>query len=477
MLRSILRNFSAFGAGFAVEGVVTFFFLIYAARSLGPERYGQYLLIGTYVLFFNVTFAAGVLPVAVREFMRRRDDPGRVLEETLSLRLVLGCSAYTTLILVTVLVLPVGVFLPLALIAGSSLVINAFKESFAAYHTAFERMVIPSAFQAATTILTALSGVAILYLDHGIVVLLAAGTLVECATTLVWHVLFTRRFQRYRIRLAFSAWKHMLLLAAAVAPLQLAFQLNRLASVMMLSLVPGPMPRERAVGYFGPAQQIANFPLGLLVGMRRAMLPPIATKLRQGEGVDREFAVALKMAVVFASFPLLVATSVFAEEVLQITFGRDYLQSALALKLLGAAAALAIAAITIETFLISDPEAKFARFLPGAYVPLLLNVTLCAVLIPSYGGAGAGVGILAARAAHFVFTLYYCCALLRIGRLALTRMAGPLTAVCGAYAACLFVGYAVEQPVLRVVAVLAVALLGMLSAGHREMRWLLARMH
>src|SRR3972149_8215958 len=97
MLRSVLRNFTAFGAAFFVDRVITFLYFVYVARVLGPEVFGQYLLIGTYVTFFTITFSAGVMPVAVREIVRQRDNPRPVLEQVVSLRLILGLLAYAML--------------------------------------------------------------------------------------------------------------------------------------------------------------------------------------------------------------------------------------------------------------------------------------------------------------------------------------------------------------------------------------------
>jgi len=474
MIRSILRNFTALGAAHITNRIIEFLFLVYAARVLGSEVFGQYLLIGTYVALFSIAFTAGVMPVAVREIVRQRDNPRPVLEEVLSLRLLLGLLAYAMLILITALVLPAPTFLPLAALAGTALLFDAFKDSFAAFHSAFERMVIPSAFQVASGMLTAMSGVVLLYLDFGIVVLLSAGAIVNLVVTVGWHVLFSARFQRYRIRFAVSVWKRMLIMAAPVAPLQFAYQFNRLVSITMLSLVGGPIPRERAVGYFGPAQQIANLPMSLLFLLRRAMVPPIANKLNRGERLDEEFSVALKVAVVFLSFPLLVATSVFASESLLLTFGPEYLQSALALKFLGGAAALAIAAILPETFMISYPETKFSRFLPAAYVPLLINLALCLILIPIYSIAGAAFAILVARGASLSFAFYYCWVLSPVGWLGFARLLGPLAVLCGAYAACLLAAHAVEHSAWRALAVASLTFAGMLVAGHRELGWLWA---
>lgn len=469
MLRSILRNFGAFGAAFVADRVISFLFMVYAARKLGPDLLGQYLLIGTYVLFFSVTFTAGLLPVAVREIVRQRENPRSILEQVLSLRLVLGMLAYATLMLITGLVLPASTFLPLAALAGTTLIIDAFKDSFSAYHTAFERMAIPSAFQVANGIFTATSGVILLYLDFGLVALFAGTAMINLAITTGWHILFSRRFQPYRLRFSVSAWKHMLIMVAPIAPLQLAAQFNRLANVMMLSLVDGPLPRERAVGYFGPAQQIANFPLGLLFGLRRAMVPPVADKLRRGQPINDEFAAALKVAIVFIAFPLLVATSLFAREILLLVFGPGYADAVVPLRFLGGAAALWIVATLPENFLVCYPEQKFTRFLAGAYTPLLVNVALCLILIPRYGVVGAAFAIMVGRGVNLIFVLHYCRALLPLDSLGFVRMWGALVVLCATYAGCLLASLGIEQPVLRALAVAALALAGILAAGHREL--------
>src|SRR5687768_11568252 len=110
MFRSVLRNFTAYGLAHIADRIIAFVFIIYAARKLGPEVFGQFMLIGTYVMFFGLTFRTGLMPVAVREIVRRRDNPGPVLEQVLSLRLVLGLAAYAALLLIVALVLPPATF-------------------------------------------------------------------------------------------------------------------------------------------------------------------------------------------------------------------------------------------------------------------------------------------------------------------------------------------------------------------------------
>jgi len=178
VLRSVLRNFTAIGIAHLADRAIVFLFMVYAARVLGPQAFGEYLLIGTYIMFFSITFTAGLLPVAVREIVRHRDNPRPTFEATLSLRLVLGLLAYGLLLLLVVLAQPTTTLLPLAAIAGTALIVDALKDAYTAYHTAFERMAVPSAFQVINSMLTAAVGSTLLYFDHGLLALLLGIALV-----------------------------------------------------------------------------------------------------------------------------------------------------------------------------------------------------------------------------------------------------------------------------------------------------------
>jgi O-antigen/teichoic acid export membrane protein len=330
-------------------------------------------------------------------------------------------------------------------------------------------MAIPGAFQVAGSILTATSGAVVLYMGCNLITLISVAAIVNLLLTVAWHAHFYTRFQRYRVRFSVSVWKQMLVKVAPLAPLQFATQFNRLASMIMLSFVAGPVSAERAAGYFGPAQQIAYFPLGFLFGLRRAVVPPVADKLNRGERIDQDFAFGVTVAVILFSFPLFVATWFFAKEILLLVFGPGYMESALPLQFLGGAAALWIAAIFPESFLISYPEQKLTRFLFGAYIPPLINIALCIALIPAYGIVGVAFAALASRAVYLIFVLNYCRLFLPLGALSFVRFLGPLAVLSVAFVGCVLAAQSIEQLALRVLAVVALALTGMFVAARREL--------
>lgn len=469
MFRSVLRNFSAFGAAHIVERVIVFFYLIYIARTLGPQQFGLYLLIGTYISLLTMVSTSGVMPVAVREIVRQRSAPQSIVECVLSLRLILAIAGYAVLLGFVALTAPMRGMLPLAAVAGTALVLDAYKDTFAAYHTAFERVSIPSIFQVAVSVSSTTLGVLLLHLGYGLLALFTSAALVNLATTLAWHVYFSTNFLRYRNRLDFRDLKRLLVMILPTAPLYLAVQINNVVSIMMLSLVKGPMPPARAVGYFGPAQQIARFPLGFLFGLRRVMVPPVADKLHRGQSIEKEFATSLKFVVVFLSFPVLVATSIFARELILLAFGPNYLEAAVPLQFLGGAVALWIAAIIPESFLIAYPERNMLRFLPGAYLPVIVNITLCFALIPHYGMAGAALAILAARSLHLSFVIYYCRAVLPLQAVRFVSFLRPLLWLTSSYIASVTVASHGNDSAARTIAIIFLSLLGIAAAGRDQL--------
>jgi O-antigen/teichoic acid export membrane protein len=167
---------------------------------------------------------------------------------------------------------------------------------------------------------------------------------------------------------------------------------------------------------------------------------------------------------------MLVATSLFASDILLLVYGPGYVQAAPTLELLGASAALWIASTSPESFLISYPVTRFTRFLTGAYTPLLVNIALCLVLIPRYGTVGAAAAILVARAAHLTYIVHYCRTILPLGDLKQARILKPLVILCLAYIGCVIADQSIEHGAVKATAIVALALAGMLAAGHPELR-------
>ena len=408
MFRSVARNFSILTAARIAEAAIAFLFLAFVARQFGPELFGQYLLIYAYVRLISLIVNAGVAPIAFRELARNRENMASLFDDIISLRLALGLGGYVVLIAVLMVFSTDREFIILLSLAALTLVLEPFTASYTAYFTAHERMGVPSIYGVAVVAVSAGAGVILLLSGFKILALIAINVITALVGTIIWSAIFYARTLRFKLNARLSSWRQLIVMVIPFAPIHISLQLNRVINVILLGRVPGPLPQEQAVGYYGPAQTVTNALVMLVMGIRRALIPPITVKLSRGESVTQEIQITMKLVVVLFCLPLVLVSFFAASEIILILFGDQYGPSVAALMILGWAGALQIAAMVPETFLFSHAEHKMREYIPGAVISVLVNVVLCIFLIGEYGFAGAAIAAVAARLVYFLYTIYYC---------------------------------------------------------------------
>ncbi len=408
MLKSVAKNFSILTLATIAEAVITFLFLAFVARQFGPSLFGKYILIGVYVHVVSVLVNAGIEPIAVRELARHRDNATELFDDLFSLRLVLGVFAYLVLILVAALSVESKEYMAIIGTAGLTLLIEPFTASYRVYYTAHERMSIPSAYGVASAALSALAGSTLLILGFGLFELILSNVAITLTIGLIWSVRFRTRVMRFRFRARFRAWRRLLVLIIPFAPIHASNQINRVLNVFLLGQIRGPLPMEQSVGYYSPANSVSNTIVRLVMGMRRALIPPIAVKLGQGHSVTREIDVALKLIIALFCLPLILGTAYMSPKIIALLFGDQYGPSAMVLQMLGWAAALQIAAFVPEIFLFSNPDHKMQEYIAGPVITVALNALLCILLIHEYGILGAAAAAIAGRLVYLLFAAHYC---------------------------------------------------------------------
>lgn len=408
MFQLIARNFSILTAAQVGGAAITFTYMAFAARLLGPTHFGVYILIVTYVRLASLVVNSGVTPIAFRELASHRDNPLELFNDILSLRLVLGIASYVALMAVMFLVGEDRALLSLLAIAAITLLLDPLNESYTAYYMAQERVGTPSAYALISTVLYSAAGIALLLAGFRLEALIVSEVVTVFLMTAVWTVSFRARILSFAIRVRFAGWWRLLALIVPFAPIYLCNQLNRVLNVILLGRLAGPIPMEKSVGYYGPAQSITNTAVNLVMGLRRVLIPPVAMKLSEGYAVTREIDLALKLVVAVFALPLFLGTAFMAPKLVTLLYGESYAPSATALVILGWAGALQIAALAPETFLFSHAKHRLQDYVGGAVASVLVNIVVCVLLIGKYGFVGAAVGAVAGRLVYFLYAVHYC---------------------------------------------------------------------
>jgi O-antigen/teichoic acid export membrane protein len=410
MLRSVAVNFSMLGGGQVASGIMGFLFFAFVARQFGPELFGKYILIGSYVRVVSLIVSAGVTPIAIRELALHRDKPSELavlFDDILSMSLALGVAGYLVLMAVSLLFSQDRALLALMAVAALPLLFDAFTTSYVAYYAAHERMGVPSLYGVALTALSTAVGATVLLAGFGLFALFAASVVTSLLGTVVLSVIFRARSLRFTITARFAAWRKLLTLIVPFAPIYISTQLNRVIGIILLGRLTGPLPMAQSVGYYSPAQSITNAAVMLVMGLRRVLISPIAVRLGRGYEVTREIDLAMKLVVAVFCLPLLLSTSFMAPELIALLYGAQYASSATVLVILGWSGALQIAAMVPESFLFSHSKHNYRDYAPGAIISVLVNVTLCVLLIADYGVVGVAAAAVSTRLVYFAFAVHY----------------------------------------------------------------------
>jgi len=275
---------------------------------------------------------------------------------------------------------------------GASLFFTTFSSSFSILYIAFERMAFPSLVSVLSALLITTSYILVLYLGYGlkgIVWIHLMGSLVGAVISGLW---IRKRFFKYKFTFNPSFWIDILKQSMPFGIIAFFRHASTNLTILLLSKIPGPIAGEMAMGYYKPASSTAQIPMMVTGSFRQAVLPTVASnrddlKLIR-EIVDR----STKYILIFVSLPLILATTFFPKEILEIIFGEKYLTAAPALTLLGWAYGLQAFNSPVNVTISSSREIR--RFIPWAAMIAGVNVILAAPLIIYYSFTGAAIAVL-----------------------------------------------------------------------------------
>jgi O-antigen/teichoic acid export membrane protein len=172
-------------------------------------------------------------------------------------------------------------------------------------------------------------------------------------------------------------------------------QVTNNMNILLLSKIPGPLPGEAAMGYYNPPFSICRNVLMFPDSFRQAALPTVSSNAENLKIIRGIIANSTKSLLVLVIFPMILATSFFPEEIINLIFGNEYLPSAPALTILGWAYALQVFNSPVTVTLSASREIK--KFIPWSMLEFGINIALAVPLIMYYSFVGAAVALLTTK--------------------------------------------------------------------------------
>lgn len=369
--------------------LISVLFVAYAARVLGPRDFGNYTLIITFTMIFSYFTDFGITPMAVREIAREKEKAEFIFNHVLSLRMCFVVFSFFLMFIIVSLLNYSREIKSLIFLMGISILFSTFSSSFRILYIAFEKMAVPSLASVLTSLLSALSGILMLYLGFGLlgVVLIKLGE--DAIGAMITGIWIRKFFFKYRFRYDRSFWLDIIKQSMPFGIIIWFAQASRYLTILLLSKLPGPIAGEIAVGYYNSASSTAQSAMMIPMSFSQAVLPTISSNRNNPEIIRGIIDKSTKYILVFVSLPLVLATAFFPNEIIRVLFGKAYLPAVSALTILGWTygfmAFNAAAQITLSS------SSEINRFIPWAALTLVINIILAVPLILYYGFVGAAV--------------------------------------------------------------------------------------
>lgn len=404
MASKITRNTGYVFFSGIVNKLISLIFIAYAARILGPSEFGLYALIGTFMFFFQYFGNLGIGPMAVREIARNKGRVEELFNHIISLRIVLIVLSYPILLTVIYLLGYRADVKVLLIIAGLSTIFSVYSSSFGILYMAFERFIFPSILSVFSSFLTTVVNIFVLYLGYGlkgIIIVSFFGNLTGAVISSIW---VRKNFIKFHFVINVSIWKELLAQAMPYAILTFFQQANLSANTLLLSIIPGSVTGEMAIGYFKPASSVCQVAEMLPMAFRRVTLPAIAANAENTKMISGLINRSTNVLLILVILPLILVTTFFPNEIISLIFGTAYLPAAPALTILGWAYALQIFNSPVTVTLSAYKEIR--KFIPWAGLQLFIDILFAVPLIIYYGYLGAAMAFLVSKVFETIFRNY-----------------------------------------------------------------------
>jgi O-antigen/teichoic acid export membrane protein len=427
-------------------------FVVVVARELGVQRYGVYTLAFTVFFFLEFLAQFGIRPMAVREIARNRDQAERLAGGILILLLGGAFLVYGLLLLALPFVNYEPEVKAVIYLLALTLFPHAVSHTFTVTSYGFERMKLPSIISIASGLTFSSLGILVLYLGGGLPGVVGVLVAVGVGEGLVAGWLMLRNLPGSRLTLDPPLWWELIKQSLPFGVLGLLMLIHSKVDVFMLSLMQGPLDGLVAIGYYMPAYSILGAFMLLPQHLRMAMVPALASRGDSIQVMRSTLEGSTKFLFAFLSFPMIIATTFCARDIVTLVFGESYLPTADALRILGWA--YAFVAATTPAFAALVTSRRLGRYVPWAIGIVLVNVLLNLVLIPSYSFVGAAVATLITETISWLLRLYLLRQIVGI-EFSDVRILFSLLPPMGITFATVLIAYFLYQPHIPVVALLA----------------------
>lgn len=390
-VRRIAKNTTVILLASVVSFLLSFFFVMYAARYLGAAGFGILSFALAFTGIFSLFADLGMSRLTIREVARDKSLARKYVGNISVIKIILVTATFGLIALTINLLGYPDQTIKAVYLVGLSVVFYAFTSMFYSIFQAFERMEFVAAGNILNSLLLLLG--ALFAIQQGFSVIgFASIYFLAGAIVLVYSITISFwKFVAPRVEIDSDFWKWSIKEAWPFALSALFMAIYYQIDTVMLSLMQGDI----VVGWYNAAYRLVFVLLFIPAAFSTAIFPAMSKFYVSSRGSLRYVHEKFFKYMVILAIPIGIGTTLLADKIIPLIFGSDYTSSIIALQILIWSSVFIFGSSAFLRLFESLNKQIIVTKVTGGCA--LLNVVLNLLLIPKYSYIGASVATVATQ--------------------------------------------------------------------------------
>lgn len=396
-----IKNIIAILTGDISSKILAAVTTIILARYLGPEDYGKYCSVFSFVYIFIVIADFGLNDLIIRDVARNNSLARQYLATSIIIKIIFSFASMMLLILsVHIMGYSQEIILYVAVLS-TAIIFITFCNSISSIFKALERMQYSSLILVINSLFFLVFIAALAYFKGTLLQIFILRVMALCFGSVIGFILIVKLIAKPDFAISRTDIKIMTASAFPFLAVGLIHAVYFNLDIIMLSKMKGPV----YVGWFAPAANDLFFSLFIIPAAISTVTYPIFSrhydesveKFRESFNFTLKILAVLGVAIGFGTF-------VLAPEIIYFIFGLKYENSIIILQIIAIAIPFAFIRDSLGYGWAAIGKVKTLMWLN--IVGLGLNAVLNLILIPFYAHIGAAVASVVCIFMSFLFSYY-----------------------------------------------------------------------
>jgi len=385
--------------GKLLGGVLRALLVIFSARILGPDLYGDFSLAMNFVLIFSFLPELGLTAISTRELSKKDSDKDKVFDGILSLSILLSLFSYFLIILLGKIFIKYELSFKILPILGIMMIFDILREFSYSVYRAELKGELHGILHTLTNLILFIIGLVFLYEFRSPIYLSYAYFLGIGVGCILSFLFLGKYIKKFKFLFDLSLYKNFL---NSSWPIALANALYLLL-LYVDSIILGWFFPSFYVGLYTSSVKVNEFLVVLPTGISLAILPMISKNLENKEMVKKILELGFRLSFIII-LPIIFGIFILADKIINFIFGTKYILGFYALKILIPSLLPVTLFMIFSQFLIAIDRRK--ELIIYDFVAFFINFFINLFIIPKFNYIGASYTTTLSNFLLFLFGFY-----------------------------------------------------------------------